>query len=702
MKIFYTLALSLFIQFSFANNVKDSLLNATKVANDTSKVLAWIELSNIDAKADSATKMGYLLNALKLSESIKYHFGIGSSLNQIGRQYQLIGNAKKAIEYYQKSESHFRKINSIKGLAAVMANYGVAHKELGEIPKATSCYIEAAKYFEKLEDKKGIANCYNNLGNVYKIQKNFPKAFESYHKALRIRKEIGNKRGLLSSYTNLGSCFLLLDQFDSSLYYNLKGLPLADEVNDPQVVSIITGNIGLIYDKKGDNLNAIRYYKKGLEISQEINDAEGISFGFLSLGTLNIKLGKYNEAISDLNKSLQVAREIGSLVRISETYLALADVYEKTGNYKAAFEAQLNYTNSKDSLLNIETAKQVSELSTIYETEKKQKEIELLNKDKALKQVELNKKDLEVTQKRTERNAFILGFALVLVLAGVSFQGYKQKKRANILLHEQKEQIEFQKEVVEEQHREITDSIKYGVQIQRAMLPFEERIKKSLSDFFVLYQPKDLVSGDFYWFQEKNGKKIVAVVDCTGHGVPGAFMSMIGNELLNDIVGMRGITNPGLILSELHKGIRHALKQDETGSRDGMDVVLCTIDEKNNKIEFAGAMNPLYYVREGELQMVKGTKLPIGGIQDEEERIYETTSIEIKSPMSLYLLTDGYADQFGGPKGKKFKYKQLEDLLLEFHTHPSHEQKQVLTERFSAWKGNHDQVDDVTIIGIRV
>jgi len=260
-----------------------------------------------------------------------------------------------------------------------------------------------------------------------------------------------------------------------------------------------------------------------------------------------------------------------------------------------------------------------------------------------------------------------------------------------------------QREELEQMNKEMTDSINYARTIQNAILPFESRMGQSLQDFFIHYQPKAIVSGDFYWFTEVNGEQIIAAADCTGHGVPGAFMSMIGNDLLNDIVNVKGITRPDLILNELHKGIRYVLKQDLTQNQDGMDIALVKIDRKNKKIQYSGAKNPLIYISNNECFMVKADKIYIGGTQrEEQERLFTLNEIELSSELMIYLFSDGIADQFGGPKGKKFKQRQLQELLLANSDKPLKEQKEIIDRTFEDWKGNLEQVDDVLIMGIRI
>lgn len=276
------------------------------------------------------------------------------------------------------------------------------------------------------------------------------------------------------------------------------------------------------------------------------------------------------------------------------------------------------------------------------------------------------------------------------------------------------EQIQKEKRILEikvaqrtrelaQKNKDITDSIQYANRIQEAILPTRENIFSHLPDSFIFYKPKDIVSGDFYWFYKKKNKKIIAAVDCTGHGVPGAFMSMIGHNLLNQIVIEKGIIDPAEILSQLNNGVQEALKQRsaEGETMDGMDVALCAIDSEKNEVEFAGAFRPLYLIKNGNLEKMEGSKFPIGGFQHENERNYISHKRKISKGDVLYMFSDGYADQFGGAKGKKFMTKRFQETLTGIHSLPAREQESFLHEKITEWRGKLEQVDDILVIGIR-
>ncbi len=277
-------------------------------------------------------------------------------------------------------------------------------------------------------------------------------------------------------------------------------------------------------------------------------------------------------------------------------------------------------------------------------------------------------------------------------------------------VEERTAEIQQQKEIIEKKNEDITASINYAKHIQRVVLPEERRIAQAFWESFILFKPRDIVSGDFYWFQEKidaegREKIIITAVDCTGHGVPGAFMSLIANEILNEIVNEKGIMEADKILNELHKSVRKVLKQDQSDNRDGMDMSLCVIDKESKTIEFAGAKNSLVYIQNNEINTIRGNKYPIGGLQHGLERIFTKQIISYTdAPIICYMFSDGYQDQFGGAENKKFHRQELRKLLFNLHELPMFEQKNILKETLKRWMkiGTADeehQIDDILIIG---
>lgn len=337
-------------------------------------------------------------------------------------------------------------------------------------------------------------------------------------------------------------------------------------------------------------------------------------------------------------------------------------------------------------------------------------------------------KEKEEAEQRFQRNILIAS-ALIIFLLALSVIFYFisrriQKQNRQIFQQAQEltnayqeikvknETLEVQKVIIEKKNANITASINYAQRIQKAMLPSQQDIQNLLLESFLFFKPRDVVSGDFYWIAEVadgfgNKKIVLAAIDCTGHGVPGAFMSMVGDGLLNQIVKLQQITSPDLILKALDKGVKESLNQEETANNDGMDIAICTIDKNSKKMEFAGAKNPLVYIQDGEIVEIAGDKLHVGGsirknIERFKNKQFTKHTIDLSLPTTCYIFSDGYEDQFGGTENKKFGKRQLYQKFIEYHQLPMEEQKLALEQNFKAWMGKHAQIDDILVIGFRV
>lgn len=615
-----------------------------------------------------------------------------------------VTNPDKALEYAEEAMKLSVRLNNPKGLAGAYNSFGNAYYYKGNYSKTLEYYLKSLKVSEKINYEDGISASINNIGNVYYSLGDYPKALAYYSRSLKIEEIKKDTNAIAESYNNIGGVYGDLGDYEKSLKYNLKALEIREKMNNHEGIAYSLNNIGRVYSESGDYKKAIEYGKKALELYKQIGDDNGVGLSYLNIGTVYSRIGNktgnsgnYKTAQKYYLNSLEVFKKLDYKTGIKECYKELSDISNSLKDYKAAFEYHQLYAEIKDDLINTESSTEIARMQTMYDSEKKDKKIQLLNKDKAIQATNLNKQKVII---------YAAGSSLLLVIALLFFifRGYQTKQKANLLLGEKNK-------LIEDKNKDITDSINYASRIQTAILPSRELIRKELKQAFVIFKPKDIVSGDFYFYakvQQENNVPLhlIAAADCTGHGVPGAFMSMIGNDLLNQIIIEKEITKPSEILEQLHDGIRYALKQDSQDSetKDAMDVAICAINLSTKELQYAGAFRNLYIVRENALEVdeIKSDRNSVGGVKSDVKKAFTNHTINLNEGDTFYIFSDGFADQFGGPFGKKFMTKNLKKLLLEHQSESMENQEISFMSSFENWKGNLHQVDDVLLIGVRV
>jgi len=620
-------------------------------------------------------------------------------LNELAKKFMVKGEYEKTLSYSNEALQLSEKLKYKRGLASSSKNIGVIYWHKGNYPKALEYNLKMLKIGEEIKDKKIIASALNNIGLVYWSQGNNSKTLEYYSKSLEIKKEIGDKSGMGNTLLGIGSVYDNLGDTLKALEYFQEGLKLKREVNDQAGLAGALNNIGNIYGKQKKYSEALNSFLQSLKLREQIGDKKGIASSLNNIGAAYANLENYELAKKYLTESLNLSTEIGVKEGIKNSYKALAELHERMKEPEKAIEFYKLYSDLKDTLINNQNNKQIAQMQELYQSEKKDKEIILLNKDKALKEVEIQKK-------QTQQNALIIGLILFFVFSLLLIRGFRKIQKANEIIH-------IQKLLVDEKNKDIKDSINYAKRIQQSFLPAENEFAENFKDYFILNLPKDVVSGDFYWLENVYDKpgapdsiKIpaLAVVDCTGHGVPGALMSIVGNTLLNQTIKNPEVNTPADALNFLNRELPKNLKKRSSADvmRDGMDIVVCTFDINQGKVHFAGANNPIYIVSDNQLTILGGDKQPISSSEIELKKDFNNKTFDVKSGDCVYMFSDGYADQFGGPLGKKFKYKQFQELLKTNSTKNMSVQKEILEKSINDWKGNLEQVDDILIIGIRI
>jgi len=604
-----------------------------------------------------------------------------------------------------KASTLAKNIGWVKGEAKAYNNCGTGYFVLGNYPKALEYYLRALKIEEASGNRIQQANILGNIGNIYAEQSDYTKALDYELKSLKIEEKMGSKVGLANTLGSIGGIYMSTSDYPQSLKYYQKALKISEELGDKEVQATNLSNMGNIYqDETGseathihnDSLKkkALDCFQKALKLEEELGDKRLIAYDLDGIGSLYIKMGKFKDAELNMKRAIKIDSAIGELnyLRIFEENIS--QLYDTTGRYKEELVYYKRAIVLKDSLFNIDKNKALTRKELTYQYEKKEAE-------------EKAKQDLKEFVQRGILDSFIAGFIMVLALAFFIFRGYRQKQKVNVIITQQKEAveqkniiIEHQKALVEEKNKDILDSITYAKRLQDAILPPMSLVKQFFPESFVLYKPKDIVAGDFYWMERTGDNILIAAADCTGHGVPGALVSVVCSNALNRTVKEFHITEPGKILDKVRELVLETFEKSESNVQDGMDISLCCINIKTKEVQWSGAYNSLWYIQNGAIHEVSADKQPIG--KNDKPVPFNTHKLNLQKGDTLYLFTDGYADQFGGQNGKKFKYKQMEELLAANASKPMDEQKDVLESTLEKWKGTLEQVDDILVIGIRV
>lgn len=600
---------------------------------------------------------------------------------------------EKGIDYSYKAIILAKKINYEKGLSKAYNTLATIYTDLGMSNEAIKYHEMALKISKKLNLKSGIASTYANIGIIYGNQNNNELAKNYFLHSNKIFKELNDIDAIVKTYLALNQSYRDLGMIDSSRYYLDKGFEEAKKIpEDKHLYAYLLLEKAKIAIRDKNYSFAILQIKAAEEIYKEISSNYDIFDVYNTYGDLYKAQEKYNLAINFYNKCLEYSK-YSQLTGTANVFSKLAECYNKTGNYKEAYQLQIKYQSLKDSIISDRSKNQLMVMELQFKNEKTQLELENLKNLNQLQSTEIQKQN-------TQKITLGIGLLLMLILAFFIYRGYHQKKKANELITVQKREVEKQKTIVEEQNKEILDSIAYAKRLQEAILPPSEVIKSTFSNSLIFYKPKDIVAGDFYWMQKSNDEVLFAVADCTGHGVPGAMVSIVCSNALNRSVKEFNITQPAQILNKVSELVEENFSTNESNVQDGMDISLCKLNPKTLALEYAGAQNPLWIIRNGELIEYKADKQPIGKYTDRKP--FTNHSIQLEKNDTLFLFSDGYADQFGGDNGKKLKTSNLKKILCSIQEVDMEKQLEFIKINFERWKGALEQIDDVCIMGIKI
>lgn len=673
----------------------------------------WDSLERVSQRSPADT-----LSVLQLNELFTYYSSNGG---------------KQAMPFAERALELADSLQFLPGQALSSLSLAIAHDRQGNFYQALQYYHKTLKLAKEHSYDDYRAKCLLSLGYFYGTQGNYSKAIEHTKEAALLHETLFGAAHAAYGWSNLGYYFLKEHQYDSALYYTYKSYEIFKAEQDSSGLGDVFFNLGSIaWEADSNAFKALNYCLKAQKMyrSGAFTEAEILIECKAQIGFLYTELKNFPKAAFYLNRALAEAKKNNLRYLIQVCYQHKAHMYAAAGDFNKAYQYHQLFYQLYDSLHSQQTYANIKQLQAEYELETKEAKIALLNKDQIIKQEELQRQLII-------RNGFVGLVGLLLVLAAVLYRNNRHKRKSNDLLLEQKTEIEkknkaivrknqmlqeqkramlfqsrhlheanlqigLQKKTIEQKNRDIISSLNYARNIQDAMLPQVEQLKHRLADFFLWLQPRDIVSGDFFWYHEQDGLLFLAAVDCTGHGVPGAFMSLIGDSYLNQIVKIEKEYEPDRILSRLSYHVNEVLKKEATDNQDGMEMSMCVIDLNKKELRFAGARNHLFYVQEKKLHKVRGNRSNIGGIKKGTTTVFSKHKISFQQPTCFYLFTDGIRDQFGGPQDKKYGEKQLKQLILDIHQLPMEKQKLLIKGGLEQWMEDAEQIDDILMVGWRL
>ena len=737
----------------FAERVKDSLFLATTYANQG--ILELNYKNNIDSSSVMFEKAINLYDELGQTKQV-----LGNTMN-LGIINYKNNNYQESLNYYQKTLDYANANDEHKVAGQALENMSLTYQSMKMVDTAIVLIHKATERYIKAEDSISYGKAILGLSNIYIIEAKYKEAYEFAFKALEVFDNIPkSEKYKFDVYEKLFNLSGHLNRMEDKRRYAYKQLEQAEKMNSKLDIAVAKYNIAKhltlvkdsldyaeqllnsvlnVYKEEGlskriDEMNiafgnlyfikekftkAKKYYLESIAYlenkkTKSTEDKRIYSGALNNLGIIEYELQNYNNAINYYRASLDIRLEVNNRRGVLDSYETLRNIYAIKDDFKNAYKYSLKYSSLKDSIFKDDLARGLEEAREKYETEKKEKENKILSRDNKIKDLEIDQVNLENQRNRTLfiSSAGVAG--LILVLSFIVYSGYKRKQKDNKLL-------KLKNDEISDKNKEILDSITYAKRLQDAILPSEKIVKSFLMDSFILYKPKDIVAGDFYYMDvvEEGGKKLIYYVaaDCTGHGVPGAMVSIVGANGLKRCIQEFDLRVPGEILDRLAEIVAENFALSEERIRDGMDLALCCLEIENEEIKrihYAGANNPLWVInpnrkiipdcakpfKEGGGFEIKANKQAIG--YSEEISPFKTHTVELEKGDVLYTFSDGYPDQFGGEKGKKLKSANFRKMLFEIYDKSMDEQLAFLDSSFEEWRGNIEQVDDVCVIGVRL
>ncbi|MEE4178322.1 MAG: tetratricopeptide repeat protein [Bacteroides sp.] len=641
----------------------------------------------------------------------------------LGNISQMEGNFPEATEQYRRALELSTGRKDTLNIAKSAHNLGVTYFYMGNLDEAASYTNQALECYSQKNDRLGKSSCLLMLGNLMYDLEDYQKALNYYNESYLGFEELNHTVGKYNAILNIGTILIEEERYPEAIERFENALAMAREINDHQGVVRCLHNMGMSYSQMGDPRKALQHYQEALVIARA-HQFKHIEANTLSnMAAVNNDLRQYNEALNLATRSLELSSEIQSLDDQIYAYKNLSIAQEGLGNIRQALEYHKLFKLFNDSLTRIENRREISEVEAQYQTEQIKQEMELKNALLEKQDLELVQQSVSLSRQKIIRNFMIAGLlALFLILLQI-YSSSRRRKLANELIMkqneeigEQHEKITQQKNIIEEKNLALVSSIRYAQNIQNALLPDETNLQEAFEEYFIIYEPKEIVSGDFYWISRQNGVTLLALADSTGHGVPGAFLSVLGLSFLNEFVARRKYHSPAQLLDEMRLYIISSLHQEETQktSQEGIEMALLAIDHQNHSVTFSSARTPIYVATKGEIKLdgepitmphsplvkFKGDPMPLSFHR--KMKAFSNQTLSLNPGDKVYILTDGFGDQFGSDKRERFTNQRAMKLLEQIFDQPMAEQKETLIKTLYNWKQDCEQIDDIAVIGFRI
>lgn len=706
MKMALKILIPIFLCLSaYGSNYADSLKTVlATLPNDKARCDRLSEVAFEAINQDPAIAYELAEELLKLSEKTRYKQGVAYANYHFANINNYLDEFEKGRINFSKAYSLFEELGDEMGMGFCGNSFGEMLTTEGAYDDALTELFKAKQHFENAGYSAGVAWVHNNIGVVHNYQENYKEALKYFNEALKTADDVRSG----DAWLYITMTYLDMEQYAEAEKSVVKALELAKKNQDAYVLADCYRSLGRIEAFYGKNPEALKHLEEARELKKMLEDDQGWSILANEIGGLFLKTNQLDSALSHIREAWAVSNTAGIRLEMSNSSLGLSNVFNRMQLYDSAYYYLAKHKEIDDILEGEEAGKKLAELEASLAA--KQRDLEHQNEIK----IQETQRKAEKKEKQLMLGAGVIVIVLLVLFSVFMVSRFRMKQRANKQLEAFNKEILHQRDIIEEKNKDIMDSIKYAKRIQEAILPSDKVIRKVLNQHFVLYKPKDIVSGDFYWATEVqlptgNNGILIAAVDCTGHGVPGAMVSVVGYNGLNRAVQEYRLIHPAEILDKLTELVEETFSKHDSEVRDGMDISLCLVDMDNCRMEWAGANNPVWVVRNGELTETKANKQPIG--RYEGRKPFDNQEYNLERGDVVYIFTDGYQDQFGGPGQKKFKASKMKEMFSEIYNTPMDEQQNFINQTIEQWRHcpqedgtieEVEQLDDICIIAFRM